>query len=136
MPEIFSFCPGRNVPETLPREAPQSTMSMGGWQFSARPTTPYQKKIKLTLHGLRWYLNSATGLYDFTTNPTFNARNLEMFYERHETWLPFTLPHQHFGDMLVRFAAPLTVPRGEVNAGGFIAPVEATFIHHNPGYTS
>jgi len=134
MADIFDFCPDRNVPETLPRDAPQSTMSTGGWQFSSRPTTPYQRKIKLTLYGLRWYLDSTTGRYDYTTNAKFNARALERFYEAHETWSPFTLPHQHFGDMTVRFASPLTVPAAIANSGGFIAPVEVNFIHHNPGY--
>lgn len=134
MADIFDFCPGRNVPETLPRDAPQSTMSLGGWQFSSRPTTPYQRKFKLTLHGLRWYLDEDTGRYDFETNPQFNARALERFYETHETWAPFTLKHQHFGDLTVRFANPVIVPAGEVNSGGFIKPVEVTFIHHNPGY--
>lgn len=131
--DIFDFCPNRNVPENLPREAPQTTMSLGGWQFSARPTTPYQRKVKLTLHGLRWYLKE-DGTYDFDTNAQFNARALERFYEAHETWLPFTLKHQHFGDMTVRFATPVTVPAGEMNSGGFIKPIEVTFIHHNPGY--
>jgi len=133
--DTFDFCPSRNVPETLPREAPQSTMSLGGWQFSSRPTTPYQKKIKLTLHGLRWYLDG-NDLYDALTNPKFNARALEIFYEQHETWSPFILKHQHFGDMTVRFASPVTVPAAEAMSGGFIKPVEVNFIHHNPGYTS
>lgn len=134
MADVFDFCPGRNVPETLPRDAPQSTMSMGGWQFSSRPTTPYQRKIKLTLHGLRWYLDDATGRYDYVTNEQFNARALERFYEARETWSPFTLKHQHFGDMTVRFAVPVTVPKALPDSGGLIAPFEVTFIHHNPGY--
>jgi len=132
--DVFNFCPDRNVPETLPRDAPQTTMSMNGWQFSSRPTTPYQRKFKLTLHGLRWYLDPVTGLYNYTTDPLFNARALERFYESHETWAPFTLKHQHFGDLTARFATPLTVPAGEQNSGGFIKPVEVMFIHHNPGY--
>jgi hypothetical protein len=131
---IFDFCPDRNVPENLPREGSPTTMSTGGWQFSARPTTPYQRRMKLTLHGLRWYVDAATGRYDYTTNPTFNARALERFYEAHELWRPFTLPHQHFGDMTVRFAQALTVPAGEANSGGFIKPFEVMLIHHNPGY--
>lgn len=132
--ETFDFCPGYNVPENLPRDAPQSTMSLGGWQFSARPTTPYQRKMKITLHGLRWYLDEDTGLYDTTTNPEFNARVLEKFYEVHETWSPFLIEHQHFGTMTVRFASPLTVPAGDMNSGGRIKPVEVMLIHHNPGY--
>lgn len=130
----FLFCTGRNVPETLPRDAPQTAMSMNGWQFSSRPTTPYQRKFKLTLHGLRWYLDPGTDYYDPASNYQFNAAALEKFYQDHETWSPFILPHQHIGDLVVRFFSPVTVPAGEQNSGGFIKPVEVTFIHHNPGY--
>lgn len=131
--DTFSFCPDRMVAETLPRDAPQSVMSLNGWQFTARPTTPYQRKLKVTLHGLRWY-TQANGLYDTTTNPTFNARLLEQFYEAHETWDPFLFNHPHFGTMTVRFAATLAVPAGLPNSGGLIGPVEVNFIHHNPGF--
>lgn len=134
MPETFNFSPERNVPETLPRAAPTTTMSTGGWQFVAKPSTPYQRKFKITLYGIEWYTN-ADGTYDFTTNPNFNARALERFYERNETWCPFIFKHQHFGDITVRFDQPLTVPAGGKNGGGLCGPIEMTLIHHNPGYT-
>jgi len=130
--ETFNFCPERYVPETLPRD-PVSGMSMNGWNFSARPTTPYQRRFKLTLFGLRWYLNGA-GRWDVTTDPFFNARRLEEFYEAHETWNPFHFEHQHFGPLVCRFSAAVVIPKGEVNSGGQIAPVEIQLVHHNPGY--
>lgn len=133
MTQTFNFCPDRNVPETMPREPAASVMTMNAWQFSARPNTPYQRRFKVTLHGLRWYL-AADGTYDFTTNENFNARALERFYEAHETWAPFIFPHQHFGNLLCRFVAPVQVPAGEMNSGGFIKPVEVMLIQHNPGY--
>lgn len=132
----FTFAPSRNVPVTLPRDNGGATvMSMNGWQFTSKPTTPYQRKFKVTLHGMRWYLNATTGLYDTTTNPTFNARALEIFYEQNEQWNPFVFPHQHFGNLDCRFAAPLQVPEAIPNSNGLIAPFEMTLIHHNPGYT-
>lgn len=133
MVDTFIFAPDRNVPETLPREA-ATAMSFNGWSFTARPTTPYQRKFKITLHGMRWYTNPTTGLWDTATNPNFNARLLEMFYEAHETWDPFTFNHQHFGPLLVRFANAVTVPKGRENSGGFIDAFEIQLIHHNPGY--
>lgn len=131
--ETFNFCPNSLVPATLPREN-TSYMSMNGWTFSSRPTTPYQKKFRVKLFGLRWYLNSATGLFDNTTDPTLNAKALEEFYERHETWSPFNWTHPHLGPIVCRFANPVTVPEATVNSGGLIEPVEITLIHHNPGY--
>lgn len=133
---VFDFCPSRNVPETLPRQTEGvSIITMGGWQFSSKPTTPYQKRFKVTLYGLRWYVNSTTGLFDNTTNPTFNAKRLEEFYEQHELWKAFDFPHQHLGTLSCRFAEPLIVPAGLQNSGGLIEKVEMNLIHHNPGYS-
>lgn len=133
--DTFDFCPNRYVPETLPREGGASTVSMNGWQFSAKPNTPYQRRFKITLHGLRWYLNGS-GYYDNTTNPTFNAKRLEEFYERNETWQSFLFQHQHIGPtpFECRFLNPVAVPAGLANSGGFLAPLEIQLIHHNPSY--
>ena len=131
--ELFDFSPGSNVPETMPRDAPESVVTMNSWQFSSRPTAPYQRKFKVSLYGMRWYLNDDNS-FDFTTNAQFNARALERFYERNETWNPFIFNHQHFGQLTCRFAGALTVPAGEVNSGGKIKLVEVNLIQHNPGY--
>lgn len=132
---VFTFAPERYVPESLPRESSSpSLVTMNGWQFSSKPTTPYQRRFKLTLYGMRWYtLNS--GLFDEETNSNFNARALEKFYEAHELWKPFDFTHQHLGFMSCRFASPLTVPAGEQNSGGLIKAVEVNLIQHNPGYS-
>lgn len=134
MPLTFDFCPERHVPETLPPD-PQQGVTMNGWQFVSRPEVPFQRKFKLTLYGLRWYLDNDDH-YDATTNPEFNARRLEMFYQAHQTWLPFEFTHQHFSDgpILCRFAAPLVVPASPPGSGGWLDPLEAVLIHHNPGY--
>jgi len=133
MPETFDFCPERYVPETMPPQ-PLQGMSMNGWDFTSRPEVPYKRKFKLKLFGLRWYLDE-NDLYDAVTNPQFNARRLEQFYEQHQTWLPFYWTHQHIGEqMLVRFAVPLTVPAAPANAGGWLEPLEVQLVHHDPGY--
>jgi hypothetical protein len=131
--DVFNFAPDRNVPQTLPRDAPTTAVSLGGWQFNARPTTPYQRKFTVTLYGMRWYFRS-DGTFDDKMNVNFNARALEMFYEQHETWSPFTFRHQHFGPLVCRFNAPLQVPPGIKNSGGLIDTVEVSLIHHNPGF--
>lgn len=133
MAEVFNFCPTSQVPETLPREL-DTVLTMNGWQFTAKPTTPYQRKFRLKLFGLRWILDPVSGLYDSLTTPEINARTLELFYERHEMWLPFDWTHQHLGLMSCRFAAPIVVPAAPQGNNGLIEPLEVTLIHHNPGF--
>jgi hypothetical protein len=131
---VFDFAPERYVPGTLPREnGSASVITMGGWQFTSKPTTPYQRRFKLTLYGMRWYLTNG-GLFDDVTDPTFNAFLLEKFYQEHEMWKPFDFNHQHIGPLVCRFALPLTVPAAEANSSGLIKSVEVNFIEHNPGY--
>lgn len=132
--ETWDFCPSRNVPSTLPRELSNPVITLGGWQFSSRPTAPYQRKFRVILHGLRWYLNS-DGTFDKTTNPAFNAKRFEEFYEAHETWNPFVFPHQHLGNLTCRFSSAVTVPAAIADSGGLIEALEVTLIHHNPGYS-
>lgn len=133
MPETFNFSPFRNVPETIPPE-PMSGLTMNGWQFSSKPNIPYQKRFRIKLYGLRWYTVVGTELYDETTNPNFNARLLELFYQRHQTWNPFIFPHQHIGNLTCRFTAPLMLPAAPQGANGWLEGVEINLIHHNPGY--
>jgi hypothetical protein len=124
----FDFCPDRLVPRTKPPEA-QKGMSMNGWFFSARPTVPYQRAFAVKLQGLVWYLQ-ASGLYDITTNPQFNARRLELFYEQNGTWDHFDWQHPHLG--LIK--EPVEVPEGVPNSGGLVEAFDIQLIHHNPGY--
>lgn len=130
--ETFIFSPKSQVPETVQRE-PANVMTLGNWTFSAKPTTPHQRKFRVQLHGMTWFLNE-DGTYDRYINPTMNAKLLEEFYERHETWKPFLWNHPHRGLMMVRFATAVNVPRGKENGGGFIDAFEINLIHHNPGF--
>lgn len=131
----FDFCPNSQVAVTLPREN-ANVVTMNGWTFTGRPTTPHQRKFRVKLFGLRWYLDTAGSLseYNTTTDPLHNAARLEEFYSQHEMWLPFDYTHPHRGPMLCRFATPLIVPEGIPNSGGLIEPLEVTLIHHNAGY--
>lgn len=135
MTDTFTFCPGRYVPETIPPE-PLSATTFNGWAFTSKPEVPYQKRFKVTLHGLRWYTDG-NGYYDATTNANFNARALELFYESHQTWSPFFWTHQHLGStpLLVRFMSQLIVPAAPAGSGGWLDPLEMTLVHHNPGYS-
>jgi hypothetical protein len=131
--DTFNFCPNSLVPVTLPPDVQQG-MSMNGWQFTGRPTVPYQKRFKVMLHGLRWYTHPNSGHFNPTANPTINARALEIFYEKHGVWSAFKWMHPHYGEQVVRFFNTVTVPEGIPDSGGLINPVEINLIQHNPGY--
>lgn len=130
--ETFNFAPNSLVPKTIPRE-PQQVISMNGWTFTSKPTTPHVHRFTVKLYGLKWILNS-DNTFNTVAQPTLNARMLEQFYDRHETWQSFYWTHPHHGLRLVRFASPVTIPEGQVNGGGKVDPLEITFIEHNPGY--
>lgn len=129
----FDFCPDTQVPEMLPREQ-ASVVTMNGWTFTSKPTTPFVKSYKLTLHGLYWFLD-ANEEFDHTTDAEHNARALELFYEEHELWKPFDWTHPHTGvEEPYRFKIPVTVPKAIPNSNGLIEPLEIQLIQHNPGY--
>lgn len=133
MSGTFNFCPTSLVAETLPPE-PTSVSSMNGWVFTSKPKVPFLKKFRVTLHGLRWFLNT-NGTYNTISQPTSNARLLEEFYQVNGAWDHFAWTHPHLGYMFCRFAEPVTVPAAKPDSGGLLEPLEITLVQHNPGYT-
>jgi hypothetical protein len=121
------------VPRTVPPPAAGNAMSMNGWNFSSKPNVPYQKSFIVKVQGMQWYL-LGNGLFDEVTNPAYNARLLEKFYETHGTWDNFTFPHPHFGNLSCRFKDPLEIPDAIPSSGGLIEAFEVKLIHHDPGY--
>lgn len=132
MPGTFNFAPNSLVPETLPPD-PVQGVSLGGWSFNSKPTVPFQRKFKVTLHGMRWILAS-NGLYDITTTTTINARVLEIFYKDNGVWSSFSWAHPHLGTLTCRFASPLTVPAAIPGSGGWLEPLEVMLIEHSPTF--
>lgn len=108
-------------------------MSMNGWPFTAKPKVPYVKSFTIKLGGMYWHLKQ-TGLYDESTEPRYNARRLELFYEAHGTWKPFDFPHPHLGLITCRFKEPVEVPEAIPNSGGLIEAFDIQLIVHSPGY--
>lgn len=134
MAGTFNFCPASLVPEMIAPDA-MSVMSLNAWTFSSKPTVPFQRSWRVTLHGMKWYLNATTGVFDLTTDVTHNAALLEKFYQDHGTWDSFSWTHPHIaGALTVRFKTPLQIPAALPNSGGVLAPLEVMLLHHNPGY--
>ena len=58
---IFDFCKTSRVIEEIPPDDPIVT-SMNGWDFAAKPKTPFRRTFKITLNGMQWFLTTATRL--------------------------------------------------------------------------
>ena len=108
---------------------------MNGWQFASKPRVPFCPRYKIQLHGLKWYLDPITGLYDSLSNPTYNARALELFYQANRMWDSFAWTHPHLGLLQVQFAEKLNIPAAPANGGGNLAPVEVQLKLYNPSYS-
>ncbi|WP_156930375.1 hypothetical protein [Sphingomonas jaspsi] len=121
------------MPTIKPPPAQGKAVSFNGWQFSSRPTVPYQKVFVLKLQGMRWYLQD-NGMFNMSVDPHFNARRLELFYEENGTWDNFDFPHPHLGMLRCRFKEPVEIPAAVPNSNGFIDAFEITLVHHNPGF--
>lgn len=133
MAGIFDFCPAYMVPRNKPPTSDVKGVSMNGWFFSSKPKIPYQKTFVVKLQGMQWYLKNG-GLYDSSTNPRYNARRLELFYEENGMWDHFDFPHPHLGVLKCRFATPVEVPEAIMNSDGLIDAFEVQLVHHDPGY--
>lgn len=131
--EEFNFCPNSLVPERI-APAPQSGLSMNGWEFTSRPAVPFRPRYKLTLYGLRWHLDAESRFFDELTDYEHNARALENFYSEHQTWKEFLWVHPHIGSMVCKFAEKLDIPAGIPNSGGLIEKVEVNLIESNPRF--
>lgn len=135
MAGTFDFCVATRVAEELPPEETSIT-SMNGWQYSSKPKTPYRPSFKVTLHGLRWYLNAGGNALDLTTNLDKNAGRLLQFYKARRMWDTFTYNHEYLGAITVRFEKPVTIPAALPNSRGLIAPLEIQLVQHNPSWTA
>lgn len=109
-------------------------MSMNGWPFTAKPKVPYQREFKVTLQGLRWYLNVGGTALDETTDTKKNVGRLLRFYRDHRLWDSFLYNHEYLGAIRVRFSKPVTVPKGLGDTGGKLDSIEVNLIEHNPSF--
>lgn len=129
----WDFCPKFMVPRTKAPSTDVKGMSFNGWNFSSRPRVPFQRTFVVRLQGMYWYLKNS-GVFDESTDPRYNARRLELFYERHGLWKDFAFPHPHLGTVQCRFKEPVEIPEAMVSSGGLIEAFEVQLVEHNPGY--
>lgn len=101
----------------------------GGYEFSAKPLLPLQRRFKLYFNGVVWYLNNNASV-DRATNPTNNAALLMDFYERHLWHKPFRYQHPVHGQVVVKFAADeaFQIPKSREGGSGMTEPFEITLV--------
>lgn len=130
----FDFCPNTRVAEKIaPKE--DEVKDMNGWVYHPKPYLPFRASYKVTLEGLRWYLDTISGNLDSTRDLEHNAGRLEAFYLAHRLYKPFIFKHEYLGNLRVRFSEPVSVPKALPNSGGLIPAFEVNFIHHTAEYS-
>lgn len=121
MPQTFDY-PYHSVEDRYPENS--KTVQFGNsWEFASKPSGPPQIQFRLQFEGMFWIFDSNNEV-DRTTDPQINMAHLVDFYEAHQLYEKFTYPHPVRGDVTVRFAQPLIVPRTRLDSGGFTDPFE------------
>jgi len=123
--DIFSF-PAHTVSEKYPQSGLRVQLG-NSYQFDSPPSGPDQRTFTLNFESMVRLLGE-DGKMDTTTMQEVNAGALLMFYENHRLYKPFTYPHPWLGDIIVKFNAPLELPKGIKNGGGWTEPFSIELI--------
>jgi hypothetical protein len=95
-----------------------ATIQLGsGYSYTSKPISPQLKKFTLHFSGFRYYFN-ADGTIDYETNKTLNNLGaLCQFYEEMNMYTTFLYNDQQFGEIPVRFAEAMKIPKGVGDRG-------------------
>lgn len=78
-----------------------------GYKFASKPSGPDQTLYTLHYTTMRFYWN-ADGTVNINQDIKMNMGKLDQFYRIHRMFTPFIFPHDLWGDVICRFAAPLS----------------------------
>lgn len=120
----FNF-PFHTFETTYPQEGNNLTLG-GSWNYNSKPTSPPQRQFELGFKILK-YFKGANGL-DKLTEPLINLGALEDFYLAHKMHTTFIYPHPVYGDVRVKFAKPLVIPRGIEGGMGAVSGIAVYLI--------
>ena len=134
MAGTFDFCDNSRVVQELPPEEP-SAMSFNGWEFTSKPAVPYRRTFSVVLTGMRWYVREDGQGLDVTTDPKHNAGRLLDFYRANRRWDVFAFNHEYLGNIICKFAVPVTVPKSIPDSFGRIEDFEVRLLHYNPAFS-
>lgn len=93
------------------------------WEFASKPKGPPQVQFRLEFKHMWWFLDGNENVLT-DVNTQINIATLRQFYEAHELYEKFIYPHPARGDVTVRFAQPLVVPKSIENGNGATDPFE------------
>lgn len=99
----------------------------GGYTFATMPAKQEMRVFRLSFPVLFWKFTLG-GKVDWTSNPTQNLARLELLYNKVRTSDPFWFTHPVYGQLLVRFDAPIKIPAGETRNCGWIGPIDITLL--------
>jgi hypothetical protein len=90
-----------------------------GYEHSAAPQDPLQRRFTLSFNLLIWYRNGA-GVFDATIDVENNALAMDEFYALHRSHKKFLYAHPVYGTIICKFAAdaPFEMPRGLEGGSG------------------
>lgn len=102
------------------------TVSFGNsYDYAEGATSPDQRIFTLNFNTLRYFTNP-DGSVNASINPPLNMKALEDFYNSHQRWKTFSYNHPVHGLLNVRFNAPLEVPKGVIDGGGWLESITVT----------
>ncbi len=90
-----------------------------GYEHTAAPQDPLQRRFTLAFNTMVWYKNAA-GEYDPTIDVENNVLALDQFYAEHRYHKSFLYNHPVYGELICKFAtdAPFQMPRGLEGGSG------------------
>lgn len=121
--ETFNF-PNHNIRVKYPEGG---VMKFGrGYAHGVKPLLPVARTFILKFNTMKWYIGGG-GLPEVLTDPTNNMMTLLAFYDDHQMWKRFIYPSKIFGNVNVRFAAPLETPAPRAGGTSWTEDFELTF---------
>lgn len=110
-------------------EYPQTGINVqmgGGHLFSMASAGAQQRVLVLTFEALQFFFTN--GKVDASIMPPINLYRLELFYQEHLLHKNFVYPDEVYGELVVRFAKPFKIPKGEAGGMGVYKGIELTLI--------
>lgn len=105
-----------------------SQVQMGGsYTYSVKPAAPVARELTLNFDLMKWVRN-AQGILSAVPEPEINIMRLDNFYREHEMHTDFIYPHEVYGNMVVKFKAPLEIPPAKRDSFGSVFGVVVSLI--------
>ena len=114
MPDTFPF-PNHTCTWAYPKG--DSFQFGKGYEFSAAPQLPLQRKFKLKFKAMIWHKDE-TGTPVSSIDPENNILAFDEFYREHLTHIAFYYQHEVYGQLLVKFSSEIPFEMPATLEGG------------------